>query len=287
MPHVHINGHTVKGWLIALACGIAGYRAAARLLTIHSGMTPTFLAGGGQRKLLARLACSPYQRIICVSHEIRRALEATGVASELLAVLPAYLADPRKPIPLSDIFKHWLQSHSPLLSTALSFRPEYGFDVLLAALLELRRNQSAIGLVVIGGGEDFEAAKEQIAERGLEDSILLLGEVPHELCLSLMASSDGFVRATRADGDSIAVREALALGIPVVASDVCHRPSGTVLFRNGDAADLAVAIENCLCRESRVGPECQGEGGRQRLIEMYADAVQGRKPAVMRKPRIA
>jgi glycogen(starch) synthase len=287
MPHVHINGHTVKGWLIALACGIAGYPAAARLLTIHSGMTPTFLAGGKQRKLLARLSCSPYQRIICVSHEIRMALDASGVASEHLAVLPAYLADPRKPIPLSDIFKQWLQSHSPLLSTALSFRPEYGFDVLLAAMQELRRNLPALGLLVIGGGEGFEAAKKQIAELGLEDSILLIGEVPHELCLSLIASSDEFVRATRADGDSIAVREAHALGIPVVASDVCHRPAGTVLFRNGDAADLAAVIENCLRPDSRAVPECPTGGERQKFIDMYADAMHGRKPDVMRKARIA
>jgi len=270
IPHVHINGHTVKGWLIALACGVAGHCAAARLLTIHSGMTPAFLAGGRQRKLLARLSCSRYQRIICVSHEIRAAIENVGVPSELLDVLPAYLADSGQPVAPPDILKRWLQSHVPLLSTALSFRPEYGFDVLFAAFQELRQNNPAIGLVVIGGGADFEAAKQQIAACGFADSILLPGEVSHGLCLSLIASSDGFVRATRADGDSIAVREALALGIPVVASDVCHRPAGAVLFRSGDAANLAAAIEDCLRREIPVAAECPTEAGRRRLIELYA-----------------
>jgi glycosyltransferase involved in cell wall biosynthesis len=238
-------------------------------------MTPTFLAGGRQRKLLARLSCGRYERVICVSHEIREALEASGVASEMLYVLPAYLSDSRRPIQPPSILKKWLKSHTPLLSTALSFRPEYGFDVLVAAFLELRRNNPAIGLVVIGGGEDFNAAKQQIAACGLEDSVLLLGEVPHALCLSLIEISDGFVRATRADGDSNSVREALALGIPVVASDVCHRPAGTVLFRSGDAADLAVAIENGLRRERRVATERPAERGRERLIEMYTHAVQG------------
>jgi len=272
-PHVHINGHTVKGWLIALTCGIAGLCAAARLLTIHSGMTPAFLAGSRQRRLLARLACSRYQRVISVSHEIREALEASRVPSERLHVLPAYLEDSRQPIPLPHILKKWLQAHSPLLSTAISFRPEYGLDLLLAALLEVRQIAPAIGLLVIGGGEDFEAAKKQVSVCGLDNSILLAGEVPHALCLSLIANSNGFVRPTRADGDSIAVREALALGVPVVASDVCDRPAGTVLFRSGDAADLAVVIENSIHRKSRGAVRCRPDGGRQ-LIEMYTRAAQ-------------
>jgi glycogen synthase len=274
IPHVHINGHNAKGWLIALTCGIAGHCAAARLLTIHSGMTPAFLAGGRHRKHLARLSCGQYQRVISVSQEIREALETAGVPSERMDVLPAYMEDSRQPISPPHLFKEWLQSHTPCLSTAISFRPEYGFDLLLAALLELRRNNPAIGLLVMGGGEDFEAAKKQVAARGLEDSILLAGEVPHALCLLLIANSDGFVRPTRADGDSNAVREALATGIPVVASDICHRPSGTILFRNGDAADLAIAIANCLRRESRTNTECRTEGGRQRLIELYTRAAQ-------------
>jgi glycogen synthase len=274
IPHVHINGHTIKGWLIALICGIAGHCAATRLLTIHSGMTPAFLAGGRQRKLLARLSCSRYQHVISVSDEIRGALDDSRISSKRLHVLPAYLEDSRQPIQPPYILKKWLQSHTPLLSTAISFRPEYGFDLLLDALLELRQINPAIGLLVIGSGDDFEVAQKQVSAYGLGNSILLAGEVPHALCLSLIANSNGFVRPTRADGDSIAVREALALGIPVVASDICHRPAGTILFRSGDAADLAVAIENCIHPKSRRVVECRTEGGRQRLIEMYTRAAQ-------------
>ena len=47
------------------------------------------------------------------------------------------------------------------------------------------------------------------------------------------------MRSTFADGDAITVREALDLGIPVVASDVVARPPGAVLFTTGDEADLS------------------------------------------------
>lgn len=275
MPHVHINGHTIKGWLIALACGIAGHAAPAKLLTIHSGMTPGFVASGRHRKLLARLSCKPYQRIICVSHEIRGALENSGVDSERIEIVPAYMEDSSQPVSPPNILKKWLLLHTPLLSTTLSFRPEYGFETLLVAFLELRRTQPGIGLVVIGDGEDFESAKQQVAACGLQDTFLLLGEIPHSLCLSVMASSNIFLRATRADGDSNSVREALALGIPVIASDVCLRPPGTVLFKNGDADALADAIEACLIQEKPVAAKRRIEVKPRRLIDTYNRTLQG------------
>jgi glycogen synthase len=275
MPHVHINGHTVKGWLIALACGIAGHAAPARLLTVHSGMTPGFVASGRHRKLLTRLSCKPYQRIICVSYEIQRALEDSGVDSESVEILPAYMEDSSQLISPTNVLNKWFQSHKPLLSTTLSFRPEYGFDTLLVAFLGLRQSQPAIGLVVIGEGEGFESAKQQVAACGLQNTFLLLGEISHSLCLSVMASSNIFLRATRADGDSNSVREALALGIPVIASDVCLRPPGTVLFKNGDADALADAIETCLIQEQPVAAKRRIEVKPRRLIDTYNRTLQG------------
>ena len=50
------------------------------------------------------------------------------------------------------------------------------------------------------------------------------------------------MRPTLADGDAISVREALALGRPVVASAVGARPPAAALFRAGDAAACAEQI---------------------------------------------
>jgi len=62
-----------------------------------------------------------------------------------------------------------------------------------------------------------DAVREQIAERGLEDSVKLLGFCPVETHLSCC---DLLVLSSRQDGRPNAVMEAMAMGVPVVASKV-------------------------------------------------------------------
>jgi glycosyltransferase involved in cell wall biosynthesis len=62
----------------------------------------------------------------------------------------------------------------------------------------------------------------------------------------MISASDVFVRPTFTDGDSISVREALSLGIPVIASDCVERPDGVVLFKTGNAGDLSGKLQCAL-----------------------------------------
>lgn len=50
------------------------------------------------------------------------------------------------------------------------------------------------------------------------------------------------IRATRSDGDSLTIREAIYVKTPIIASDVTYRPEGTILFRQEDSDDLAKRI---------------------------------------------
>jgi len=85
-----------------------------------------------------------------------------------------------------------------------------------------------------------------IAAHNLGQHATCVGEIPHERCLGLLQEADAVVRSTFADGDAITVREALDLGVPVVASDTDFRPAGVVLFRKGDAADLLEKLTEVL-----------------------------------------
>jgi glycosyltransferase involved in cell wall biosynthesis len=103
-----------------------------------------------------------------------------------------------------------------------------------------------VGLAVFGPGtrtaEFVRDAREARVAPFLED----LGELDHEHALGLLSRCDVFIRPTTHDGDSISVREALALGVPCVASGVCARPEGTYLFRGGHAQDLALRVRQAL-----------------------------------------
>ena len=62
---------------------------------------------------------------------------------------------------------------------------------------------------------------------------------------------DLFVRPSKDDGDSVAVREALSLGVAIVASDVVRRPDEVHLYPSGDTATLGDRLQECLRTEAR------------------------------------
>ena len=243
---LHTNGHNRKSWLLAVACGIVGLPGGGGVLTLHSGMAPGYLQSSPWPQRLAKVAGSLYGRIVCVSSAIEEALIGAGVASDKIELSPGYLKVRMPATPLNSLLDDWMARHVPVFSTTIFFRPEYGFDLLISALAKLRHGHPAVGCVVMGSGEQRAAAERLVQQAGLDDAVLLAGDVDHETCLAVMARSSVFLRPTLEDGDSISVREALALKIPVIASRVGTRPPGTMLFRRGDSTDLLEKIESAL-----------------------------------------
>ena len=286
--HLHTNGHNWKSWVLALICGLAGQLGPGCVLTLHSGMAPDYLEKRSSwRRRLARCACRLYLRVICVSSAIQAAVISAGVAVGATEVLPASMpieapsALGRPGGPPYELQVEmggaegvslcaWIEARRPLFSTALFFRPEYGFDVLVAALHGLAKRYPSLGCVVMGSGEERGDAERLLRESGLEDRVLLIGDVDHAQCLAFMAASDVFLRTTRQDGDSISVREALSLGLPVVASRVGARPDGVTLFAPGNAEDLMSKVELALTMKR--GAAAPVAGCFDRLMEIYDGA---------------
>jgi glycosyltransferase involved in cell wall biosynthesis len=217
--HLHTNGHNRGSWLLASLC--AGPRS---LLTLHSGLAPAYIAAHPFTRAVTRL----YREVIVVNGEIARALDLHNV---IPAWTPRSLAFRLAPPGLAQLRARY----RPLYVAALAPGPEYGATLLLDAFARLPLPQK--GLVIHGPGT--RSLGEEVSRRHLRQSVALLGELPRERALAVVASADVFVRPTLADGDSVSVREALALGRVVVASSVGHRPEGVLTFRAGSAANCA------------------------------------------------
>ncbi len=266
--HLHTNGHNPKSWLLVMFCGAAGrLRGNPPILTLHSGMAPGYLRGGVARRKMAAAACGFYGRIVCVSAAIQEAVKGLGVAPAKTEIAPACLGAARPGAAVDAGLVSWIERHEPVFSTTLSFRPEYGFPALVAGLAKLRQRHPRAGCLVMGTGEEREEAESRIREAHLEENILLVGDVDHEVCLSLMSRSDVFLRPTLEDGDSISVREALALGVPVVASRVGTRPEGAILFEPGNVDDMLGKLEVAMSRPAGHGGSVESCLGR--LLEIY------------------
>ena len=131
----------------------------------------------------------------------------------------------------------------------------------------------------MGSGEQRAEAERRIREAGLEENVLLLGDVDHDTCLALMSASDVFVRPTLEDGDSISVREALSLGVPVVASRIGTRPAGAILFQPGDVEEMLSKVELAMAADER-RRSARGAGCMDRLMEIYQQVTAPRKAYV-------
>jgi glycosyltransferase involved in cell wall biosynthesis len=163
-----------------------------------------------------------------------------------MAVVPAWTGIDGRAPRIPPGIESWIARHRPVIAATLAFRPEYRFEWQLAALAALRGEHPSLGLVVMGQGEGAGAARRRVHQQRLEDNVLLLGDVPHSRCLAILSRCDVFLRTTSREGDALSVREALALGIPVVASDVGHRPHGVRLFPADELAGLVRVLRATL-----------------------------------------
>ncbi len=254
--HLHTNGHGRKSWLMILVAGLAArLRGTAAILTLHSGLLPAYVAGFGRtRRALTRWILGSFARIVCVNGEIRRAIQQMAIHGDHVVVIPAFLGVP----PLAELGsadRALIQGFRPLVVAVAGGEqdPEHGLAVVLRAVHQLAGAKPGLGAVLMGW-QVGPRTRPLIEELGLAGRAVCLGEVSHDRCLAFLGAGNVVVRSTFADGDAITVREALALGVPVVASDTDFRPAGVTLFRKGDAADLAAKLTQVLAAPAAGSP---------------------------------
>lgn len=96
--------------------------------------------------------------------------------------------------------------------------PEKGLDTLVDAWTEVRAAFPRARLTLVGEGPERPALEERVARLGLIDAIDLPGSVDDPT--GRLRQSDLFVLPSREEGMSIALLEAMALGIPLVATAI-------------------------------------------------------------------
>jgi len=245
--HLHFGGNLTKRLLaLALACTLVPRRKV--VLTFHSGGYPVSEAGRSAKPgsfcgfVLRRL-----DSVIGVNNQLIEFFHRLGVAPERTRLIEPHALSTVEPAEkLTPAIQQFVDSHKPLLATVSGLEPEYDLPLQIEALGSVRNRHPKAGLVIIGAGSLESEIREQIRAKPYGDNILLCGDVPHAETLRLVAESNLFLRTTHYDGDSISVREALHIGVPVIATDNGMRPEGVHLIPVGDLAALGESIEKHL-----------------------------------------
>lgn len=132
-----------------------------------------------------------------------------------------------------------------------------GFDFLLDAVKELVTRGIDVYLDLIGDGEEETNLKELVVKLGISDRVNFLGWLSFEEVKKAMLAATLLVHPSRDLGDAVpnVIKEAMALGTPVIASNIAGIPE---LLEHGkcgelvpprDVKALANAIEKLLQNE--------------------------------------
>ena len=158
-----------------------------------------------------------------------------------------------------------------------------GLDVLLHALARLGESDVKFSLVVAGSADlPGHAPMVRLAGRlGLGDRVTFAGRLGRADLARLLWASDAVVLPSRQEAFGVAVLEALAAGVPVIASRVGGIPEilrdgrEGLLVPVGDARALAAAIAKLAhdpslrARLASAGPARAADFSLRRMIEAY------------------
>lgn len=133
-----------------------------------------------------------------------------------------------------------------------------GVTYLIDAMKDVENGK----LMIVGGGPLEENLKRQVIEAGLSDKVTFLGPKSHEELKTVYASADIFCAPsiTASDGDKegfgLVILEAMASGIPVIASnsggipDIIKNTQNGILVEEKDVDGLSAAINELIRNDS-------------------------------------
>ncbi|MEO5590004.1 MAG: glycosyltransferase family 4 protein [Gemmatimonadaceae bacterium] len=127
-----------------------------------------------------------------------------------------------------------------------------GLDTLLEAVAILARDRPGIEIRIAGRGKDLDRVGVLVRSLGITGNVRLIGAVSDAERNELLAGAAVQLMPSRFEGFGLAAAEAMAAGVPLVASDVgslpevVDAPRGGVLVPAGDPQSLADATARLL-----------------------------------------
>ena len=212
-----VHAHTLFYHSSLVAAAVARRHRVPLLLTLHVGdlgalPRPYRVVSQAYERTVGRGLLRAARRIICVSDDVRRHAGSFGISEATLAVVPngvdtaRFVPRPRSP------------GDPPVLMCVGRLIANKGPQHLLEGVARLRRQGVDARLLYVGGGPLEHRLRRRAHALGMDDRIRFLGR--RQDVDALLAEADVFVRPSLTDGMSLSVLEAMAAGLPVVATDV-------------------------------------------------------------------
>ncbi len=234
--------------------------------------------------LLYRIGSKLVSGVIAVSEDVRASILETmpGIPPEKISVIANRV----------DISRYGNRSHRGVLRHNLGFgdgdhlmtvvatlKTQKGHTFLLSAMSNIAQTFPQLHLLIAGDGNLRIELETQVAILNLQDRVHFLGtrsDIP-----DLLAASDSFILPSLWEGLPMALIEAMASGLPVIATDVSGSrqvmvPGETgLLVKPGDSLVLAGAISSLLSKPEEA--QAMGAAARRRVEIHFSAQTQARE----------
>jgi phosphatidylinositol alpha-1,6-mannosyltransferase len=239
----HIN-------LLSIAAAAAAAQRVPLLLVVY-GIEAWKPPRGLAKKLVKRtdavVAISEYTK--------RRFMEWSGVESSRVHVIPCcvdanrYGVGPKR----DDLLRRYrLRGRTVMLTVARLAGKERakGIDEVMESLPDIAREIPNVSYLVVGDGQDRERLEEKAISLGVSNRVVFAGFVAEEEKADHYRLADAYVMPGRGEGFGIVYLEALACGLPIVASSldasaevVLNRTFGRVVNPDRPAEIKAACVD--------------------------------------------
>jgi len=225
----------------------------ARIPVVVTHVHSTYHDYGKRNLLIERVLSYFTDRIICVSQVVQKfVIEIEGINEQKTCVvyngadIPLIIENPEKII--SGKRQWGIEQNDIVVVIVASLTENKGHKILLEAFKAVTQFLYGIKLLIVGDGPQNGVLKSMSIKLDIDENVIFVGE--QDNIQEMLQISDLFVLSSLfREGLSIALIEAIAMGLPVITTNIGGNPEiikdgvNGFLVPPGDADRLAHAIE--------------------------------------------
>lgn len=278
--HVHYAiPHAASAWIAReMLEGAAG----PRIVTTLHGTDITLVGQHPSFKSITRFSIRKSDGLSAVSEYLKQETVANfGVDGARIEVIPNFIDTNRYRPGLEPCHRATLAPHGEKIVMHVSnFRAVKRVEDVVTAFARVARALPA-RLIMVGDGPERPRAAERADSLGVDDSVLFLGK--HVAVEELLSCADLFLLPSESESFGLAALEAMACGVPVVASHTgglpeVVTPGAGALLPVGDAegmGDAAAALLADPARWKAASEEARGVALERFSVERVVPVYEG------------
>ncbi|MFA6339076.1 MAG: glycosyltransferase family 4 protein [Candidatus Paceibacterota bacterium] len=204
------------------------------------------------RRYVQKFVTTHAEKVIVPSEYLKGIVTIWGVQEEKIKVIYNAFTEKINIDNSKEDLKNILNLKGRVVISAGRLVPWKGFDALIGLMIPLIKKFPDIILVIIGDGPDEARLEKTINLLNLEKKVFLLGRLSQEILSQHIKASDVFVLNTAYEGLSHQLLEVMAIGTPIITTDVGGNPETIennkegFIVKYGDKKALERSIEKVL-----------------------------------------